>query len=280
MQIIEITGLGVRSAVITMHRNDTTLRFILFPMMHVASPSFYARVRRRLSECDLIVAEGVRGKSRQLSAITLAYRFAPRWRRNGLEVQQTASLLPAGIPVVNPDVTAAEAVADLRRLPRWMYLMLLLAAPVMGVVFAVRGPRAFLRADQPAVGAPAPQSASFPSDSVPDGLQTASAYAPGGMAFTLTGRQCAGAASVAEDGEPFREPNVVADPPRGRLRSPPGTRRASRQQPCRNPWFPHGASGTARSALAFRAGEGIIADRTPTMLTSMIGMTNAGIFRR
>jgi hypothetical protein len=130
-----------------MRRKDTPLEFILFPMMHVASPSFYAQVRRRLSGCDQIVAEGVRGRSRQLSAITLAYRFAPRWRRNGLEAQQTASLLPAGVPVVNPDVTAAEAVAELRRLPRWMYLMLLLVAPVMGLVLAVRGPRAFLRAD-------------------------------------------------------------------------------------------------------------------------------------
>jgi hypothetical protein len=146
MQIIEVTGLGVRSAVITMRRKDTPLTFVLFPMMHVASPSFYTQVRRRLSECDLIVAEGVRGKSGQLSALTLAYRFAPRRRRNGLE-EENASLLPAGVPVINPDVTAAEAVADLRRLPRWMYLLLLLAAPVMGLVFAVRGPRAFIRSD-------------------------------------------------------------------------------------------------------------------------------------
>jgi hypothetical protein len=147
MQIIEVTGLGVRSAAITMRRNDKPLKFVFFPMIHVASPSFYAQVRRLLSQCDLIVAEGVRGKSRQLSAITLAYRFAPRWRRNGLEEQNEASLLPAGIPVVNPDVTAAEAVADLKSLPRWMYLLLLFAAPVMGLVFAVRGPGAFFDQD-------------------------------------------------------------------------------------------------------------------------------------
>ena len=117
MQIIEITGLGVRSAVITMRRKDTPLEFKLFPMMHVASPSFYAQVRRRLSECDQIVAEGVRGRSRQLSAITLAYRCAPRWRRNGLEEQQTASLLPAGIPVVHPDVSAHICPAKRTRRP-------------------------------------------------------------------------------------------------------------------------------------------------------------------
>lgn len=147
MQIIEVTGLGVRSAVITMRRNGTPLRFVLFPMMHVAAPSFYRQVHQRLSACDLIVAEGVRGKSRQLSALTLAYRFAPRWRRNGLEEQNEALLLPDGIPVVRPDVTAAQAIADLRTLPRWMYLLLLAAAPVMGMIFAVRGPRAFLDED-------------------------------------------------------------------------------------------------------------------------------------
>lgn len=115
-------------------------------MMHVASPSFYRQVRQRLSTCDLIVAEGVRGKSRQLSALTLANRFAPRWRRNGLE-EQNEALLPDGIPVVRPDVTAAQVVADLRTLPHWMYLLLLAAAPVMGMIFAVRGPRAFLDDD-------------------------------------------------------------------------------------------------------------------------------------
>ena len=147
MQVIEVTGLGVRSAVITLRRAGTPLRFVLFPMMHVASPLFYRQVRERLSGCDLIVAEGIRGKSRQLSALTLAYRFAPRWRRNGLEEQDDVRLLPDGIPVMRPDVTAADAVADLRTLPRWMYVLLLAAAPAMGVIFAVRGPRAFLDRD-------------------------------------------------------------------------------------------------------------------------------------
>lgn len=147
MQIIEASGLGVRSAVITLRHKDTPLKFVLFPMFHVASPSFYTEVHRRLSECDLIVAEGVRGASRQLSAITLAYRFAPRWRPNDLEEQSEARLLPAGVPVINPDVTAAEAIADLKKLPHWTYLPLLVAAPVMGLVFAVRGPGMFLDQD-------------------------------------------------------------------------------------------------------------------------------------
>ncbi|MDT9700865.1 hypothetical protein [Streptomyces sp. P17] len=147
MQIIEVTGYAVRSAVITMRRTGTPLEFVVFPMLHVASPTFYAQVRLRLRECDLIVMEGIRGKSAGISALTLAYRFAPRRRRNGLQEQRDEVLLPESVPVIKPDVTAAEAIADLKALPRWTYALLMAGAPAMGLVFALRGPRAFLDED-------------------------------------------------------------------------------------------------------------------------------------
>ena len=147
MQVIEVTGYAVRSAVITMRRRESPLRFVFFPMMHVASPVFYRQVTARLAACDLIVAEGIRGRSWRVGMVTLAYRWAPRRARNGLELQSDQNLLPAGVPVINPDVTAAEAVAQLRTLPRWMYWGLLLGAPVFGLIFALRGPRAFLDED-------------------------------------------------------------------------------------------------------------------------------------
>ncbi|MEV5610931.1 hypothetical protein [Streptomyces sp. NPDC052225] len=147
MQIIKVTGYAVRSAVITMRRRGTPLEFVIFPMLHVASPTFYSQVRRRLATCDLILQEGIRGKSAVVSTLTLAYRFAPRRGRNGLAEQQDSVVLPESVPVIYPDVTAAEAVAELRKLPLWMYALLLVAAPVMGLVFAVRGPRAFLDED-------------------------------------------------------------------------------------------------------------------------------------
>ncbi|WP_217241601.1 hypothetical protein [Streptomyces sp. AC555_RSS877] len=147
MQIIEVTGYAVRSAVITMRQTGKPLEFVIFPMLHVASPTFYSQVRIRLRECDLIVMEGIRGHSVGVSALTLAYRFAPRRRRNGLQEQREELLLPASVPVVHPDVTAAEVIADLKTLPRWTHLLLLVAAPMMGLVFALRGPRAFLDED-------------------------------------------------------------------------------------------------------------------------------------
>ncbi|MFE0455198.1 hypothetical protein ACFW2D_28825 [Streptomyces sp. NPDC058914] len=117
MQIIEVTGVRRPSAVITMRRTGTPLDFVVFPMLHVASPTFYSQVRIRLRECDLIVVEGIRGKSVGVSALTLAYRFTPRRRRNGLQEQHENLLLPKAVPVINPDVTAAEAIADLKTLP-------------------------------------------------------------------------------------------------------------------------------------------------------------------
>jgi hypothetical protein len=144
VQIIEVTGYAVRSAVITMRRTGTPLEFVIFPMVHVASPAFYSQVRLRLRQCDLIVLEGIRGKSAGVGALTLAYRFTPRRRRNGLVEQRDDNLLPDGVPVINPDVTAAEAIADLKAVSWWTYPLLLCLAPLMGLVFMLRGPRAFL----------------------------------------------------------------------------------------------------------------------------------------
>ena len=135
----------VRSGIISMGRKSTPLRFILFPMCHVASPAFYAEVRRLLAGCDLIVAEGVHGRSAQLRAITLAYRFAPRFRRWSLQRQDYEKLLPPDVPVINRDVTAADLRSGLRRLPRREHGLLLVLAPLMGLVFAALGPRPFMR---------------------------------------------------------------------------------------------------------------------------------------
>jgi hypothetical protein len=41
MQYIEASVIGVRSAVITLKRRATPLRFVLIPMVHVAEPDFY-----------------------------------------------------------------------------------------------------------------------------------------------------------------------------------------------------------------------------------------------
>jgi hypothetical protein len=57
MQYIESSVIGIRSAVVTLKHRSTPLRFVLFPMVHVAEAAFYAAVEARAGECDLIVAE-------------------------------------------------------------------------------------------------------------------------------------------------------------------------------------------------------------------------------
>lgn len=144
MRIVEVTGTTARHAVITMRRSATPLKFLLIPMAHVACPQFYEQVRARLEDCDLIVAEGIRGKAWPVSALTMSYRFSARWRRGRLVLQDYTTLLPAGVPVINPDISATEAISDLRALGRWTYFPLVLGAPLFGLVATARGPRMFL----------------------------------------------------------------------------------------------------------------------------------------
>jgi hypothetical protein len=63
VQLIEVSVTGVRSAAITLRRADTPLRFVLLPMLHLGSPAFYREVTERLGRCQVVVAEGIRGRS-------------------------------------------------------------------------------------------------------------------------------------------------------------------------------------------------------------------------
>src|SRR6266487_3615751 len=50
---------------------DTALQFVLYPMIHMAKPAFYAAVTARLKRADVVVAEGVGGCRR----VPLAHRL-------------------------------------------------------------------------------------------------------------------------------------------------------------------------------------------------------------
>jgi hypothetical protein len=155
VQIIEVTDVaGVRAAVHTFGRRSTPLQFVVFPMVHLAEAAFYEQVQAKLKDCDLVVAEGVtngsgraerragrddrgglrvgsgrppRGRmwsSVRLRALTGTYRWVELDRRFGLTVQDIDAHR-LGVPVVNPDVSAAE----LGRLWR-QYVPLVMSAAV------------------------------------------------------------------------------------------------------------------------------------------------------
>src|SRR5579864_8510101 len=94
MQYIEASVIGIRSAVITLKRRATPLRFVLLPMVHVAEPDFYREVAALAGECALIVAEGVPSRYFPMQALM------SRIRRDHL-VDQTAALdlESLGVPV-------------------------------------------------------------------------------------------------------------------------------------------------------------------------------------
>ena len=143
MQIIESTPFGVRSSIMIFGRADSNVRFLMFPMLHLGAPAFYAEVAQRLSHCDLILAEGVAG--RRTSVITLSYRLAGKIRRFGLIVQgRGLQLRTLSVPVENVDATASQFSRSWRRAPRYARLLLLALAPLFGLWLIVSGSRSMI----------------------------------------------------------------------------------------------------------------------------------------
>ncbi len=85
MQFIEKNSFNVRSAVYRLKKDGTGLEFLIFPMIHVGSREFYEDISRRLSTCDLILAEGV--TSKRANILTLSYRIVKKIRRMDLITQ-------------------------------------------------------------------------------------------------------------------------------------------------------------------------------------------------
>jgi hypothetical protein len=155
MQITEVTGFAVRSAAITLRRDETPMQFALFPMIHFAAPSFYAQVRRRLENCAVIVAEGVSGTTLQSNAMGFTNRYFPRGRQRGIVGQTDEAVLPDGVPVIRPDVPLAEIALDLRGIPglkqmarlTGINLSLVTSVHVISMALAIAGPRVLCTKD-------------------------------------------------------------------------------------------------------------------------------------
>ena len=174
MQIIEATDLaGVRSAVHTFGRASTPLRFVVFPMVHLADAAFYEQVEARLEDCDLVVAEGVTGSSARLRALTATYRWLQPSRRLGLAVQDSPRMSgarpSAGVsfgaaeldpPVINPDISAAELDRSWRRkVPRLTSLAVWLLIPLYAVGMRLFGTRRFIAKSLAMDDIPSPKDA-------------------------------------------------------------------------------------------------------------------------
>ncbi|MER7892898.1 hypothetical protein ABTX15_24060 [Micromonospora sp. NPDC094482] len=143
MQIIEHSIIGTRSAVVRLRRPGSQLQFVLFPMLHVASPQFYTAVAERLRRCDVLVVEGVSGRSVLGWAITLTYRVMPANKRSGLVVDNIA-YRSLGVELINPDVTAAEFAQGWRAMPLRHRALMWCVIPFVAVAQFFGGTRRLL----------------------------------------------------------------------------------------------------------------------------------------
>ncbi|HEX2321548.1 MAG TPA: hypothetical protein VHJ18_21440 [Streptosporangiaceae bacterium] len=143
MQLIETSVVGVRSAVVTMQRPGTELRIVLFPMLHMGTAAFYRQVTERLSSCQVVVVEGIRGRSVMTGALTTAYRTPARSKRLGLVVQDIdyAKLVTAGVELLTPDMTGEQVDHGFQTVP-WPHRIGVVAlVPVMAVGLRLFGTR-------------------------------------------------------------------------------------------------------------------------------------------
>jgi hypothetical protein len=140
VQLTEVSITGVRSAVITLQAPDTAMRILLFPMLHLGSAGYYQSVTTHLADCDLIVAEGIVGRSVIAGALMLAYRLPARRRRLALTVQNI-EYAGLGIPVIRPDMTARQFREGWRSVPLLHRLAIWCLVPPFALSFALLGTR-------------------------------------------------------------------------------------------------------------------------------------------
>ncbi|MFD0785198.1 hypothetical protein ACFQZ8_14930 [Micromonospora azadirachtae] len=163
MQIIEHSIIGTRAAVVRLRRPGSQLQFVLFPMLHVASPQFYAAVTERLRQCDVLVVEGVSGRSVLGWALTLTYRVMPANKRSGLVVD-SIPYRSLGIEVINPDVTTVEFARDWRTMPLRHRLLMWCAIPFVVVAQFFGGRKALLSPNVEVNDLPGPHDEAYADD--------------------------------------------------------------------------------------------------------------------
>jgi hypothetical protein len=131
LQFIESSFFGVRAAVYELARGDDDPRFLLLPMIHIGAPSYYQGVRAKLSQCEIILFEGVRS----LRGAILALSYGIVARRKGLGLVTQRSALPLrDLPAkrIHGDVTGAQFAQDWGRVPWHWRAALYLGAPLFG----------------------------------------------------------------------------------------------------------------------------------------------------
>ena len=130
MQIIESSVIGVRSARLEFWHPDIRATVTLFPMIHIAEPSFYARVYEDAFAQDVALVEGV--DSPIARRITRAYR----WMLGSKTLQLSLQPNPPSAPqarIVHADLTGPEFEVVWRKVPPWLRWIVYVYAMALGL---------------------------------------------------------------------------------------------------------------------------------------------------
>jgi hypothetical protein len=131
MQLIEVSEIGVRASIVSLTSRACKLRWLMFPMVHLGPPKYYAEVERRMHRCDLVLAEGI--DSKIVAAITMAYRAADRSSRLGTVMQPTPQSGPPGPQIAASDLNSTAFDEAWHRMPLPIRFGLPLVAPLFGL---------------------------------------------------------------------------------------------------------------------------------------------------
>ena len=101
------------------------------------------RWRSGFGSVDLLIVEGIGGRSVLTWAITLTYRVLPTNKRSGL-VADNIKYRSLGVELINPDVTTAEFAQGWRAVPLRYRLLIWCVIPIVAVAQFFGGTRRLL----------------------------------------------------------------------------------------------------------------------------------------
>jgi hypothetical protein len=101
-------------------------------MIHIGAAEYYREIRSRLSECDLVLIEGVNSFRTRL--LTTSYRWVAKRSQLNLATQsQSLKLADLHLRLVHADVTGREFEQHWRPIPTQQRLALMCLAPIYGI---------------------------------------------------------------------------------------------------------------------------------------------------
>jgi hypothetical protein len=130
MQLIEVSEIGVRAAIVRLTSPKAKLVWLMFPMIHLGERTYYRQVEDRMTECDLVLAEGI--DSRIVNALTSSYRLTAR-SASGALAQSLGKPAIGHMVVQHSDISGAEFDAAWRKMPVGLRLGIPLLAPLYGL---------------------------------------------------------------------------------------------------------------------------------------------------